>query len=130
MSATESKPISSGYSQKSLDQGTNLTGFDPEKNDPTSHSPLADAAPDGGLTAWLVVLGGWCVAFCSFGWVNSTWNQEELSKQKQRFPDRVSGVGVFQEYYQNHLLSDYTPGEVSWIPSLQIFLMMAGVSTC
>lgn len=32
--------------------------------------PHSDA-PDGGTAAWLVVLGGWCVLFCSFGWVNS-----------------------------------------------------------
>lgn len=32
--------------------------------------PHSDA-PDGGPAAWLVVLGGWCVLFCSFGWVNS-----------------------------------------------------------
>lgn len=36
-----------------------LTGaFDPRDN------------PDGGLDAWLVVLGGCCCLFCSFGWVN------------------------------------------------------------
>lgn len=28
--------------------------------------------PDGGLVAWLVVLGAWCTSFCSFGWLNST----------------------------------------------------------
>jgi hypothetical protein len=28
-------------------------------------------APDGGLVAWLVVLGAWCTSFCSFGWINS-----------------------------------------------------------
>lgn len=28
-------------------------------------------APDGGRTAWLVILGNWCTSFCSFGWVNS-----------------------------------------------------------
>ncbi|KIX04843.1 uncharacterized protein Z518_05714 [Rhinocladiella mackenziei CBS 650.93] len=27
--------------------------------------------PDGGLVAWLVVLGAWCTSFCSFGWLNS-----------------------------------------------------------
>lgn len=27
--------------------------------------------PDGGVAAWLVVLGGWCTSFCSFGWINS-----------------------------------------------------------
>lgn len=26
--------------------------------------------PDGGLEAWLVVAGGWCCLFTSFGWIN------------------------------------------------------------
>lgn len=26
--------------------------------------------PDGGLEAWLVVLGGFCLVFASFGWIN------------------------------------------------------------
>jgi MFS family permease len=60
--------------------------------------------PDGGV-AWLVVLGAWCASFCSFGWINS--------------------VGAFQEYYQNELLPNYSPSTISWIPSLQIFFMMA-----
>ncbi|EXJ79035.1 hypothetical protein A1O3_08536 [Capronia epimyces CBS 606.96] len=60
--------------------------------------------PDGGLAAWLVVLGVWCTSFCSFGWLNS--------------------VGVFQEYYQRELLSSYSPSTISWIPSLQIFFIM------
>ena len=28
-------------------------------------------APDGGLEAWLVIVGNWCASFCSFGWINS-----------------------------------------------------------
>ena len=28
------------------------------------------AFPDGGTSAWLVVLGGFCCLFCSFGWIN------------------------------------------------------------
>lgn len=28
-------------------------------------------APDGGLEAWLVVLGAWCASFCGYGWINS-----------------------------------------------------------
>lgn len=31
----------------------------------------AQDAPDGGRVAWLVVLGAWCVSFCSYGWINS-----------------------------------------------------------
>lgn len=30
-----------------------------------------DSPPDGGLPAWLVVLGAWCGLFCSLGWLNS-----------------------------------------------------------
>ncbi|ORY10279.1 putative MFS transporter [Clohesyomyces aquaticus] len=67
--------------------------------------PAGRQPPDGGVAAWLVVLGAWCTSFCSFGWVNS--------------------VGVFQEYYQNDLLRGYSPSTISWIASLQIFLMLA-----
>ncbi|RYP69488.1 hypothetical protein DL770_008218 [Monosporascus sp. CRB-9-2] len=63
-----------------------------------------DPAPDGGLRAWLVVLGVWCSLFVSFGWLNS--------------------IGTFQEYYQHELLSGYSPGTVSWIPSLTVFFIM------
>jgi hypothetical protein len=27
--------------------------------------------PDGGVVAWLVILGVWCCSFGSFGWINS-----------------------------------------------------------
>jgi hypothetical protein len=60
--------------------------------------------PDGGLEAWLVVLGGWCALFVSFGWINC--------------------IGIFQEYYQIHLLSQYSPSTVSWIPSMEVFMMV------
>lgn len=65
-------------------------------------------APDGGTWAWLCVLGAWCTSFCSFGWLNS--------------------IGAFQEYYQTGPLSTYSASTISWIPSLQIFFMMAMVS--
>jgi hypothetical protein len=40
----------------------------------------------------------------------------------------LPGIGTFQEYYQINLLKQYSPGEISWIPSLQIFVMFAMVS--
>lgn len=40
----------------------------PEISEPTE---WVHEAPDGGMTAWLVILGNWCTSFCSFGWVNS-----------------------------------------------------------
>ncbi|CAK7203832.1 hypothetical protein SEUCBS139899_006581 [Sporothrix eucalyptigena] len=77
--------------------------FDEEKLD-TPALFQRPAAPDGGLAAWLVVLGTWCTSFCSFGWLNS--------------------IGAFQDYYEIDLLQQYSPSTISWIPSLQIFFMM------
>jgi len=44
---------------------------DPEtvlKREPTGPNPTD--FPDGGLQAWLVVVGGFCAVFCGFGWIN------------------------------------------------------------
>jgi hypothetical protein len=40
-----------------------------------------------------------------------------------RYP---AGVGVFQEYYQNNQLREYSSQEVAWIPSLEAFMMFFG----
>lgn len=60
--------------------------------------------PEGGLEAWLVVLGGWCALFCTFGLINC--------------------VGVFEEYYVSDPLKEYSSSVVSWILSVLIFLMI------
>ncbi|KAK0463531.1 MFS general substrate transporter [Desarmillaria tabescens] len=62
--------------------------------------------PDGGLKAWLVVFGGMCCTFTTFGYVNA-W-------------------GVFQEYYQETLLKDSSPSSIcssAWIGSIQYCLV-------
>ncbi|KAI0528397.1 major facilitator superfamily domain-containing protein [Xylaria digitata] len=59
--------------------------------------------PDGGRDAWLVVFGGFLALFCSFGLVNC--------------------IGVFQQYYVEGPLSDYSESAVSWIPSLHVFVV-------
>ncbi|KAI1115680.1 major facilitator superfamily domain-containing protein [Nemania sp. NC0429] len=68
---------------------------------PTGFNP-ADF-PDGGREAWLVVFGGFLALFCSFGLVNC--------------------IGVFQQYYVTGPLSDYSESTISWIPSLQVFVV-------
>lgn len=55
--------------------------------------------PEGGAKAWLTVSGASASLFVSFGWVNC--------------------VGIFQDYYQENQLRDYTPSEIAWIPALQ-----------
>lgn len=85
-------------------------------------------APDGGLAAWSVVLGSWCVLFCTFGWINST--NKPLPPRSSNALCTIltkTGVGVFQNYYESTLLSQYSASTIAWIPSLQIFFMYAMV---
>jgi len=70
---------------------------------PAGGPPGADF-PDGGVEAWLVVLGGWCALFCTFGLVNC--------------------VGVFEQYYVNGPLRQYSSSTVSWILSVQVWTMV------
>ena len=75
---------------------------------PANPSPFDPSSfPDGGLEAWLAVSGAFCCLFCSFGWINA--------------------IGVFQAYYEQNELSSYSASDVSWIPSLEVFFMFAGV---
>ena len=62
--------------------------------------------PDGGLEAWLVVLGGWCALFCTFGLINC--------------------VGVFVQYYSNGPLASYGASTITWITSMQVAVMTGG----
>ncbi|KAM7222955.1 MFS general substrate transporter [Rhypophila decipiens] len=89
---------------------SDLTDFAAASSDPENVVPPPkdnddnnSQIPDGGRQAWLVVLGAWCVSFCSYGWINS--------------------IGTFQEYYQSGPLKEYSVSQISWIPSLQIFFM-------
>ncbi|OAX32574.1 MFS general substrate transporter [Rhizopogon vinicolor AM-OR11-026] len=62
-----------------------------------------DEAPDGGLRAWLVVVGVTLVVFSTVGVTNS-W-------------------GVFQAYYEENSLSHLSPSTIAWIGSSQYALV-------
>ncbi|KAK9367530.1 major facilitator superfamily domain-containing protein [Lipomyces kononenkoae] len=66
--------------------------------------------PDVGLRPWLAALGGFCAQFCSFGYMNV--------------------IGVFQTYYETHQLIDLSPSTISWIGSLQSFILAFGGLFC
>lgn len=40
----------------------------------------------------------------------------------------LSAIGVFQDYYSRHQLKKYSPSEISWIPSTELFMLFVGVS--
>lgn len=58
---------------------------------------------EGGLQAWLTITGSFLVYFASFGYMNS--------------------FGFFQDYYQQHYLSEYAPSLIALIGTLQLGLM-------
>ncbi|KAH8889987.1 monocarboxylate permease-like protein-like protein [Thozetella sp. PMI_491] len=69
---------------------------------PTDEEKASESAlppTDHGVAAWVTVAGGFSVLFVSFGWITC--------------------IGVFQDYYQTHQLSSYSPSTVAWIPSLE-----------
>ncbi|KAL8790010.1 MAG: hypothetical protein Q9195_006559 [Heterodermia aff. obscurata] len=75
---------------------------------PASHAPAQPAAPgpppDGGTKAWLQVLGGFLLVLNTWGLTNA--------------------YGVFQTYYSTELLTSSTPSAISWIGSIQAFLLL------
>lgn len=89
---------SSTDSQKSQTSLRNAEGVENNKQEPTTvNSVPATPAPsfaEGGTRAWLVVLGCWCVAFASFGIVNtfgyassSVYDMHAISDLLQRLRD-------------------------------------------
>ncbi|KAL0953928.1 hypothetical protein HGRIS_005093 [Hohenbuehelia grisea] len=65
--------------------------------------PLVDEFPEGGIRAWLVVLGSFLCLFSTFGIVNA--------------------FGVFQEYYSSTLLPSSPPSVIALIGAIQLFLL-------
>ncbi len=67
--------------------------------------PLASPAPDGGLKAWLVAAGGFCLFFCCLGFANS--------------------FGTFAEFYLSNQLRGESPDNIAWVGSVSAFLQFA-----
>ncbi|OJA21406.1 hypothetical protein AZE42_01920, partial [Rhizopogon vesiculosus] len=66
-----------------------------------SPSPL-DEFPEGGLTAWTTTFGVFLVQFCGFGYTTS--------------------FGVYEDFYNEHYLTNETSSAISWIGSSNTFL--------
>ena len=62
----------------------------------------AKSYPEGGLRAWLVVLGSFSGMTASFGIMNT--------------------LGTFQAYLSTHQLASYSPSSIGWIFGLYVFL--------
>lgn len=70
----------------------------------TSSSNAADLEfPEGGLQAWLVVFGSFCAMLSVFGLINT--------------------AAVFESYFSQNQLRDYSSSEIGWIFSLYLFIV-------
>ncbi|KIJ69000.1 hypothetical protein HYDPIDRAFT_80918 [Hydnomerulius pinastri MD-312] len=65
--------------------------------------PVAPSFPEGGTAAWCTVIGAALVQFCGFGYTSS--------------------YGVYQDYYTQHYLTNETSSNISWIGSINAFLV-------
>ncbi|CAA7270135.1 unnamed protein product [Cyclocybe aegerita] len=63
------------------------------------------AAADGGVKAWVTILGAWLVLFGTFGYLYS--------------------FGVYQDFYTRHFLSNHSPSKIAWIGSFQLMMPFA-----
>ncbi|KAH7078158.1 major facilitator superfamily domain-containing protein [Paraphoma chrysanthemicola] len=72
-----------------------------------SHHPSvrdASSIPNGGFWAWMQVLGGFFLLFNSWGIINT--------------------FGSYQAYYESDLLPNSSASAISWIGSIQAFLLL------
>jgi len=89
-------------SSKQIEADVPVADVKPATGTPTGpESP--GPPPDGGLQAWLQVLGSAAILVNTWGLINS--------------------FGVFQAFYEVNMLKDRAPSDISWIGSLQASLL-------
>lgn len=83
--------------------------FDSDEHEHPQDS-LADTLhneyPEGGLRAWLVVIGAWCAMIPSMGLLNS--------------------LGTLQAWTSTHQLKDYSESSIGWIYGAYTFFLFLG----
>ena len=81
-----------------------------------------DSPPDGGLQAWVTVLGCSLVSFSTFGFVPIPLKQCGLINSS--YPRRiVNTFGAFRDFYSANYLSGSSPVLVSMVGSIGVFVL-------
>ncbi|KAI1374020.1 putative MFS monocarboxylate transporter [Hypoxylon crocopeplum] len=98
-----------GQSDITLESGTALSDESSDQKEKVKFAELIildeDGPPDGGMVAWLQVVGSYSLYFNTWGTINT--------------------FGVFQTYYENELLQHMSLSSISWIGSTQSFMLLA-----
>lgn len=80
---------------------------------------------DGGLQAWLQVLGSW-ILFANT-WLASPpvyGVSDSSNKDPSAYRGLANSYGVFETFYTRTYLTTSSPSAISWIGSIQLFLTM------
>lgn len=74
--------------------------------------------PDGGLEAWMVVVGAWGSSFCSWGWINSkflfqngmaeTNNEQVWESSKNTMKKTFSGSTLPAKYLGSYVWKPFS----------------------
>lgn len=145
------------------ENGNGNTGapLEPSKSRPSINN--AAAIPDGGLTAWLQVLGAFFLFFNSWyvqeeggedgtpsvfpsaeglgtmregpgcnQFANSCSKVGDLNLSSANCEHRgiINTFGSYQAYYETNLLTSSTPSAISWVGSIQAFLLLVVGAIC
>ena len=76
--------------------------------DSSGFATKSQSKVDGGLNAWLTLVGSCASLFCAFG--------------------QMSAFGTFQTYYADHQLQHLSASTISWIGSVQFWVFFFSVS--
>lgn len=87
------------------EKNTTVVNKSNDVNEPVLDATPSIPPPDQGK-AWLAMIGAAFGLYSSFGYINV--------------------VGLYEAYYLHHQLSDYSASTISWITSLQIFILFVG----
>lgn len=97
------KPPAPAPDQAVLEYGA-IGHSDDAGSAPTNHEDEADLEfPEGGIRAWLVVFGSFCGMFSVYGLINT--------------------AAVFESYFSENQLRDYSSSQIGWIFSLYLFMV-------
>jgi hypothetical protein len=97
------KPSSAPVTTPAAGPGSEYGAIESSSTGPIENHEPALEFPEGGLQAWLVVFGSFCGMFSVYGLINT--------------------AAVFESYFSENQLRDYSSSQIGWIFSLYLFVV-------